>query len=105
MVIRNPYILFALVSTILSILIILPAIPRQYAETKRPRNEFTKLRWYLLAMPLVYIVCVLPRIPRLIQLIDDPPASGLAAVTTIGTSIGLLVFALFIDLIFTYRAK
>jgi hypothetical protein len=101
----NIYNLFSLIAAVVAIFLMLYIIPKQVNEIRRPKNGFTALRWRLLALPTLYILCVLPRVPLLAGRLHVPPTSDLAAFTSVSTSIGLLTFAVFMVLIYTYKEK
>jgi hypothetical protein len=70
-------------------------IPRVFRETRRPKDEFTKLRWYVLARPVVYVVTFSPYVIRLFQVLGRPPLTHFAAITTVSVPLGLFVLAIF----------
>lgn len=104
--IENPYALFALLVRIAVICVImLYLFPRQMKEVARPKNEFTRLRWYLLTLLGACAVTMVPTAPRLFQLIQTPPENLLSIVSTVSSSVCLAAFLVILVLVFTYKEQ
>lgn len=101
----NLYILVYLVITIAGMAALLYVMWRQYAEVRRPRNAWTKLRVYLFLLPTLIFFGLLLGLPRLFQIVNTPFTDSGQAVRTIAGMIVLAGFSLLTLLIYTYREK
>lgn len=97
---------FALLGFIfLSIGVILEAslIPQMIREVRRPRDDWTKARIYVLARPATYVLTFAPFLVLLFSRVQTPPASLLGAWVTLSVPFGIMVLAVFTYLSYTYK--
>lgn len=97
--------LIGILSSIVGVLLMLRVLPRQVRETRRPKNGFTRLRWYLLALPLIYSLAVILRIPRLFQILHAEHPNLVSTIASLSGSVIILSFAVFVYLIYTYKER
>ena len=105
MEINNWFAVFGLFFLTTGILLELVLIPRQIREVRRPKDEFSRMRLYVLARPVVYVITFSPFVLRLTQVISQPPRSTLAGIVTVIVPFGLLLLATFTHLTYTYKEK
>lgn len=103
--INNVFALLGCIFLTLGVFLEASLIPRQFKEAIQPRDGFTRMRWYVLARPIVYVLTFSPYIVRLAQVIDQPPRTALSAWVTVSVPFGLLLLAIFTHLSYTYKEK
>lgn len=101
----NVITLLNIVGSLCGLAIMFYVIPKQIKEVRRPKNEYTRLRWYLLAIPLIYSLALVLRLPRLLEILDHPHDNLAAALASLSGTAIVLSFALFVLLIYTYKEK
>lgn len=89
----------------LGVLMETSTIPRLVKEVRRPKDGFSRLRWYVLARPIMYVMTFTPYLFLLFTRINKPPVTNLGAWVTVSVPFGLMWLALFTYLSYTYKEK
>lgn len=77
---------------------------RQFRETRRPRNGFTLLRYYLLLLPVIVLIGASLRIERLYQQLHTVYSPVITRASIGGTMI-IVAATVFMVLIYTYKER
>jgi len=80
-------------------------IPQMLREVRRPKDEWTRARYYALARPAIYVTTFVPFIVLLASRITTPPSTHLGAWVTVSVPFGLMALAIFTYLSYTYKEK
>lgn len=97
--------LFGLVTSVMCLAVMGYIVVQQFGEVRRPRNAYTRLRWYLLLLPTVFIAGVSLRLQRLYETLYIPYDNGSTARSFIGGVIIIISATLIMWLIYTYKEK
>lgn len=93
----------SLVITAVSLVILGYLIVRQFKETRRPRDGFTKLRKSLVVTPIIAFFCLAPSVPSLATSLQIPPRSNTASFSAMLVRVGVLGFSLSMLYSYTYK--
>jgi polyferredoxin len=77
---------------------------RQFREVKRPPNGFTRLRYYLLILPLIVMFGAALRVERLYDQLHSH-YSPVVTRASLGATLVIVGTTIFMVLIYTYRER
>lgn len=97
--------LTGLITSIMCLWVMGYIVIQQFGEVRRPRNAYTRLRWYLLLLPTVFIAGVGLRLQRLYETLHTPYNDGSTTRSFIGGVIIIISATLIMWLIYTYKEK
>lgn len=101
--IRNWWLLAGLVVTIISVVsTCLYILPKQFRENQRPRNDFSRLRLYILAGELFLTAGMSLGFATSIQSLNIPPRNNWSKVASISNRVPYAAIAFILILIYNY---
>lgn len=104
--VTNIYSTFGLVARLVTLgLLIAYVIPKQITEVRRPKNEFTGLRWLILIGIVAYCFTSIPSILFNITRLSQPQVLNLQNVATVSGNLANLVVGIVLYLIYNYKDK
>lgn len=101
----NKYILSYLIASLLCMGVMLFVTIKQFNEVRRPKNAFTRLRWYLLLFPLLILLGIALGIPRLVVSLHANLSGGELVARVVGGIVMLIAISLLTLRIYTFREK
>lgn len=100
----NNYALLGLIEKLLAIgLLVFWIIPQQFAEVTRPKNVISSYRLRLLLMEGLIVLLLLPATIRSIGLLHEDSPTFLAAISSVTTNMGLLLFVIMLGSFYRFR--
>jgi hypothetical protein len=81
------------------------SVPGQIREVWRPKDYLTRLRWYILALLVLFIISSFPSLLLQFLRIGGPTGGILSSVASIATNVSILSMAILFVLISKYRQK
>jgi hypothetical protein len=103
--VNNTYALCGFIFLTAGVLLELSVIPKMVREVRRPRDPWTRMRYYALARLVVYVTTFSPFLLLLLLRIDTPPPTKLGAWIQLSVPFGLMCLALFTYKTYTYKEK
>lgn len=104
--IRNYWLFSGLIIMIFAFVpLVFYVIPKQFAEVRRPRNEFTRLRKLVFLAEVFLVLAMVPGVPRSIQTLGTPPVNNYAKVAAITNRVPYFATMVILVLIYNYRSK
>lgn len=100
----NWYAFISLTATWLCIVTMIFIGIKQFREVRRPRNSFTRLRYYLLLLPILIGIGAALRLERLHEQLHTQ-YTGVVTRASIGGTMVIVAATVLVLLIYTYRAK
>lgn len=103
----NLYSLFGLIARLLTAIIICTyVLPKQFKEVRRPKNEFTGLRWLIFAAIVFYVLTTIPAMAyQFTRLAEGYQTLTLQNFATIVGNLANLLVGLVLVLIYNYKDK
>lgn len=103
---RNPSLL---IGTGVSVAALLPfffyILPRQLAEVRRPKSVLSRTRLRLFWLEVMFVLAIVPGIPRAVQLLNVPAVNNYAKLVSITNRLPYLIIAVILVLIYNERIK
>lgn len=99
----NIYNLVSLATSLFCILTMLLISIKMFEENLRPDNGFSRLRRYLLAVPVVVMVGVGLRLERLFETLHAPIADGAALRASMGVNLVIATITILFILIALFK--
>lgn len=103
--IRNYYLFVGIVITIISALPVLFYLLPQHLKALQIKSNNRRLKQYVLGLEIAFVFCMLPGLPRAIQVLPIPPYNLAAKVAAVSNRMPFIIVTTLLLLTHFYKLK